>query len=100
MKKNRTLVYRKIVHSVHKLKVKFVRMLNHVDKIPAVFRLPVGVFLLGFGAVAFYIPFINGFILMIIGARMMWKRTYVTVTNFFSKKYPNLKTALFHNLKD
>lgn len=91
-------------HQFHKGKVRFLRNLDRLDAIPVVVRIPLGWLLLMLGVIGLRIPFINGMILMILGARMLGKDTfqkvYVRLINFFAKRYKNLKSALFHNLKD
>lgn len=54
------------------------------------------------GIIFFYIPFINGLIFMIIGARMLGKRFANTVFRFIgvgNKSYPSIREALLANLK-
>lgn len=96
--------YKRAIHLLHIAKVWFLTKLEIVDRIPVAIRLPLWVFLLGLGFVGLYIPLINGMLLMIIWARMIWKQTfkkvYVWLLNFFTKRYKSLKSALFHTLKD
>lgn len=96
--------YKRLIHLINIARVRFLRKLDLVDKIPVTIRIPLWVFLLIFGFIALYIPLINGMILMIIWARMIGKSTFLKVyawlLNTFSKKYKNLKSAFFHTLKD
>lgn len=95
---------KRLIHLINVARVQFLRKLDLVDNIPATIRIPLWIFLLIFGFVALYIPLINGMILMIIWARMIGKKSFLKVyswlLNTFSKKYKNLKSALFHTLKD
>ena len=96
--------YKRLIHLINVARVQFLRKLDLVDNIPATIRIPLWIFLLIFGFIALYIPLINGMILMIIWARMIGKKSFLKVyswlLNTFSKKYKNLKSALFHTLKD
>ena len=96
--------YKRLIHLLNVAKVRFIRKLDLVDSIPAAIRIPLWVLLLILGVIGLYIPLINGMILMIIGARMIGKKTFIKVyiwlINTFSKKYKNLKSAFFHTLKD
>lgn len=103
MKKKVKSRYKRLLHLLHKFKITLIRGLDWVDNIPAAVRLPLGGFLLIFGVISIRNPFINGVILMLIGARMIGKSTfkkiYSRIGKMFSKTYNNIKTALLHTLK-
>lgn len=92
------------VHLFHKVKIKFIRGLEIVDGLPAVIRIPVGLILLLGGFFVLWLPFINGMIPMIVGARMIgkstFKRVYVWLLNTFRKQYSCLRAALIDTLKE
>ncbi|RAL56971.1 hypothetical protein BSK20_01720 [SR1 bacterium human oral taxon HOT-345] len=92
---------RKFVHSLHKFKSRLRVQMEKLDAIPYVIRLPLGVFFLIIGIIFFYIPFINGLIFMLVGARMLGKRHMNRVFRWVSsqKSYSSSREALFNLLK-
>ncbi len=64
-------------------------------------RVPLGVFFVIIGIIFFYIPFINGLIFMLIGARMFGKKYVYQVFRFVSahKSFSSAREALLYTLK-
>lgn len=94
---------RKLVHMLHRLKFWFHLQLEKLDGIPFFIRIPLGVVLLALGALFFYIPFINGLIFMIVGARMLGKKyankIFRFIANVNHKSFSSAREALLYTLK-
>lgn len=97
------IICKKLVHMLHKLKFRFFSKLEKLDGIPFYVRIPVGMLLLVLGIIFFYIPFINGIIFMIVGARMLGKRfsnkIFAYISNMNRKSFASAREALLHTLK-
>ncbi len=94
---------KKIVHLLHKVKFWIRTKLEMFDALPNLLKIPLAIFFLIIGFIFFYVPFINGIIFLLIGARMLWKSYVQKVFRLLkienTRTYGSHREALFHILK-
>lgn len=94
---------KKTVHLLHRLKFWFFTQLERLDGIPFFIRIPLGGIFFALGVLFFYIPFINGLIFMVVGARMLGKKFSNKIFRFLAninrKSFVSVDDALLHTLK-
>lgn len=94
---------KKLIHLLHKIKFWIRTKLEMLDNLPNLVKIPLAIFFLIIGLIFFYVPFVNGIIFLLIGARMLWKSYVQKVFRLLkienTRTYVSYREALFHILK-